>query len=138
MRKFALDSQKVRMIAVFYKKQFQTDGSTSWTYIDLEIPGVESWGPYLESIIAYTNSENLTNLFQWKLVSYWSMDGRVWSNPSDVFSGITSSGQAVQTAFSTASALGPIMRYAVAVSNESGTAIERGVLSLALAFNFKS
>lgn len=131
-------SNKVRVLPVFYKKQLQTDGSTSWSYMDVDLPDAEGLGPYVESIIAYTSSESFTTSFQWKLVCYWSLDGRNWSTPTDVFSAITGSSTTIQTAFSTASALGPIMRYAIAVSNETGTAIERGVCSLALAFVFKS
>jgi len=130
--------QKVVLLTVCYKMQLQTDGTTGYSFIDLDLPDAASFGPYVESVIAYTSTENRTANFQWKIVSYWSIDGRNWSTAVDLFSAITGNGNTIQTAFTTASALGPIMRYAIAVANGSGTAIERGVVTVSLAFTFKS
>jgi hypothetical protein len=128
--------QKVVLLPVCYKMQLQTDGTGSYSFIDLDLPDAANYGPYVESVIAYTSTENRTTNIQ--IVSYWSIDGRNWSTAVDLFSVITGNGNTIQTAFTTASALGPIMRYAIAVANGSGSAIERGVVTASLAFTFKS
>ena len=134
----SVPQQKVVVVPAFYKMQLQTDATGSYSFIDLDLPDIAHWGPHVQEIIVYTATENITTNFTWKLVAYWSIDGRNWSTSVDLFSAISANGNTIQTAFSTASALGPIMRYAIAVANGSGSAIERGVVTASLAFTFKS
>ena len=133
--------QKVVLIPLFYKKQLQTDGTTTFTYIDVDVPQAAEYGPYLESIVAYTTTESKTANFSWKIGFFWSLDGRRWnpaSTPIDLFSAITSNADTIQTAYSTTTNFGLKMRFVVATANTSGTAIERAVCGAVLAFIFKS
>ena len=133
--------QKVVVLPMFHKKQLQTDGTTTFTYIDVELPQATDWGPYLESIVAYTTTESKTANFSWKVGFFWSMDGRRWnpsSTPVDLFSAITTNADTVQTAYSTTTNFGLKMRFVICVANASGSAIERAVCSCALSFVFKS
>ncbi len=134
----ARPQQKVVVVNSFYKKQLQTDGTTVFSYMDLEIPQAMEWGPYLESVQVHTNTENKTTNFTWKLVLYWSIDGRQWNVPVDLFSAISNNGGVIQIAYTTNTQFGLYMRYAIGVANGSGTAIERAVCTAALAFTFKS
>lgn len=133
--------QKVVLIPLFYKKQLQTDGTTTFAYIDVDVPQAAEYGPYLESIVAYTTTESKTANFSWKIRFFWSLDGRRWnpaSTPIDLFSAITSNADTIQTAYSTTTNFGLKMRLVVATANTSGTAIERAVCGAVLAFIFKS
>lgn len=131
---------KVFVAPAFYKMQLQTDGTTTVTYIDLDLPDIIELGPYLESITAHTSTENKTTNFTWRISFYWSVDGRRWNptTPIDLFSGIAANGDVIQTAYSTTTNFGLKMRFCIAVANASGTAVERAVCSCALAFTFKS
>lgn len=134
-------AQKVVVLPLFYKRQMTTDGTQTFSSIDVDLPSALEWGPHLESITAHTSTENLTTSFSWKLGFYWSLDGRRWnpsSNPVDLISAITANGDTVHTAYSTTVNFGLKMRYIAAVANTTGTSIERALCSAALAFTFKS
>lgn len=133
--------QKVILLPLFYKKQLQTDGTTTFSYLDIELPQAVEYGPYLDSIVAYTTTENKTANFSWKISFYWSIDGRRWNptnTPVDLFSAITANADTIHPAYSTSTTFGLRMRFVVSVANTSGTAIERAVCGAVLAFIFKS
>ena len=134
--------QKVILLPLFYKKQLQTDGTTTFSYMDVELPQAAEYGPYLDSIVAYTTTENKTNNFSWKISFYWSNDGRRWNPinniPVDLFSAITANADTIQPAYSTSTTFGLKMRFVVSVANTGGTAVERAVCGAVLAFIFKS
>ena len=133
-----MKSDKVKVFPICFKKQVQTDGSTTPSYIDLKLDAALLFGPYLESIQVHTATENRTSNFQWNLVFWWSLDGRQWEGPVDLFTAITANGAVIQPAYTTTTQLGLQMRYGLAVANTSGTAIERAVVCSALVFTFKS
>ena len=137
----SIPTQKVVVLPLFYKKQLQTDGTTTFSYIDIELPQAYEWGPYLESITAHCTTENRTTNFSWKISFFWSTDGRRWnptSTPLDLFSAVSSNTDTIQTPYTTTSTFGLKMRYVISVANTSGTAIERAVCGCARAFTFKS
>lgn len=132
-----IPQSNVRVVQFFAERPVQTDGTTSWREIPLDVPETVEWGPYLEQIIAVTESRNDTTNFQWKVVLYWSMDGSEWSGPTDLFSALSSGpGRAVQTAFTTKAQMGPKMRYALAVSNSTDTNVEAAEVSCSCYFEF--
>ena len=115
--------------------------NAAWTYHEIDLPEVANWGPHLFSIIAHTNSEYMSTNFTWKLVFWRSNDGKTWvpTTPNDLFQVIsigTRDGDILQAAFSTSSEFGLHIKFGIAVKNGSGSAIETGVISAALAFNF--
>lgn len=130
--------QKVRVQSFVQKMQLQTDGSTTPSYIDIEVPDALEWGPYLESIQVQTATENRTSQFTWRVVFWWSIDGRRWNGPVDLFSAVSANQDVIQTAYSTGTAFGLYMRYGIGLANASGTNIERAVCSATLVFTFKS
>ena len=130
--------QKVVILPIFFKKQLQTDGNTSPSYMDLELDRAEEWGPYLTSIQAHTSTENRTANFTWRVVFWWSFDGRRWNGPTDLFSSVSANADTVQTEYTTNTTFGLKMKYGIAVANASGTALERAVCSGVLVFTFKS
>lgn len=135
----AMPGSKVEVVPVCYKLQLTTDTTTSLSYLDVDLPlAVKDYGPHLDSIIAYTSSENMTTNFRWLLAFYWSIDGRRWSptTPTALFSEVSTNGDIIQTPYS--ANFGPNLRIVIGVRNNAGTAVERGVVTAALAFVFKS
>lgn len=134
----ATPGQKVVLLAALTKEQVQTDTTTSDSYIDLSsLDAAREWGIHLSSVTCFTLTENATANFRWKLGFFWSIDGRKWSaTPIDLFSFISANGDVIQTAVT--SGFAPLMRYVLIVKNASGAALERGVLTCGVAFEFKS
>ena len=133
-----ISGQKVRILPLFFKRQLQTDGTTTPAYMDLELDEALEWGPYLESIQVHTSTENRTSNFTWRVVFWWSVDQRRWNGPTDLFSAVSANQDVIQTAYTTTTNFGIYMRYGIATSNASGTAVERAVCSGTLVFTFKS
>lgn len=117
----------------------QTDGSTSESYLQLDLPGTEEWGPYLESIQALTVTKNATPQLWWELIVSWSNDGVSPATPFTALtgSGISSDDQTVETAV-TSGFGGRIMRFAIGCKNQSGTNVETALVWVWLVFTFKS
>ena len=132
--------EKVRVVPAAYKFQLATDGATQGVrYVDLELPQVVEWGPYLEQITATTQTESRSPQFKWKVVFWWSVDGREWSSTSlDLFSYVSADGSVIQPAYPTTTQFGPKMRFALAAENVSGTNVESATVTLLLAFQFRS
>ncbi len=137
LRTFA-GQPKVRVVGFIQKMQLQTDGTTTPSYIDIQLPEALEWGPYLDSLQVQTSTENRTAQFTWRVVFWWSIDGRRWNGPVDLFSAVSANQDVIQTAYSTTTNFGLYMRYGIAVANASGTNIERAVCSATLVFTFKS
>lgn len=129
---------KVRVVPVVTQYLLNSDASTTWIYIDLDLPEVALWGPYLESITAHCDTVNRTPQFQWKIVTYYSTDGVKWSQASDVFAAITANGPSIPAAYTGVQTFGLHLRFALAASNISGTAAEHAFVTCALAFQFRS
>ncbi len=102
-------------------------GGTTWTYIDIPVPGLEALGAYLASMTAHANTTGRTAYAEWKVVFWWSVDGKTWNPPSapvDLFAAIATDGQAIQTPFTDASKLGIHLRFAYAIRASQGVAVE--------------
>ena len=137
MRRKPLNSPVV-VIPVISQTRIASDGTTTFTYQDIELPEAEEWGPHLEGITAHTITRGISANYAWKIVLYWSIDGRNWNGPTDLFAAVSAVGDVIQTEFTTATALGLKLRFAVGVANVTGTAIETGNITAALAFRFKT
>lgn len=130
---------KVMIIRIADAARLQSNSSTSWSYLELDLPEIEDLGPYIESIVVHTNTVGATANHAWKLVTWWTLDDRNFIGPTDVFAPIVAgSGPAIQPAFTTASAFGLRMRYALAVRNNTGTAPETAAVDAWLQITFKS
>lgn len=95
-------------------------------------------GTNFESIQVHTATESRTSNFTWRVVFWWSVDGRRWNGPVDLFSAVSANSDVIQTAYSTTTTFGLQMRYGIGLANASGTAIERAVCTASLVFTFKS
>jgi hypothetical protein len=96
------------------------------------------WGPYLLSITAHTETEVKSANFQWKLVCYWGLDGQTWSTATDVFAYQSAAEKKIQADFTDKTRMGVKMRYALVCSPTTGTAREQALVTLVLAFQFRS
>lgn len=131
---------KVIVVPLVHKYLVATDGQSQvWNYIDVPLPEVEDFGPFIMGITAHTRSENMTANVSWKVVFWWSVDGKSWSSPVDLFSAITYSASpvdSIKTEYTTVNTFGLTMKFGLAVQNTTGTASERAVVTCALAFKF--
>lgn len=134
-----IPQSNVRVVQFFAERLVQTDGTANWREVPIDAPEVLPWDPYLFQIVPVTESRNDTANFEWKVVVYWSMDGSEWTGPTDLFAPLSAGpGRAIQSAFTDASKMGPQMRYAVAVRNSGGGAIESAELSCSCYFEFRT
>lgn len=129
--------QKIRLHVFVYKYLLFVKGTT-WSYIDLELPDLEGLGPFIESITPHTLTEGRTTNMEWKIVFYWSIDGRTWSGPVDLFSAVTTDGNAIQTDYTTKTALGIKMRYALAGRSSSADTEEKATITALGAFSYQT
>ncbi len=134
-----VSGQKVVVHTVATRLLLMTSGiDASEMVFDLPTGDMAAYGPYLSSITGHFQTDARTANFQWKLVSYWSIDGVSWSAAADVFAWVTSSTPTIAPPFTDAAKLGIKMRYALVCKPISGTAREQGQVSCALAFEFKT
>ena len=132
-------SQIVQVVQLFFKKQITTDGTTTPSYIDIDSDEIKSLGPYLAGITLMTKTENRTAQHNYKIVFWWSLDGRQWSaSPVDLCTTISGSGDVIHTEFTDATKLGIQIRLAIEVVNGSGGNVERAVSSAWLVLRFKN
>ena len=131
-------SSIVRVVQLMYKKQLISDGTTTYSYMDVDTDEFEDWGPYLTSIQIHTSTENRTANHKWVVALYWSADGRQWAGPVALHTEATTASDVIQTAYTTNTQLGLHLRLAIGVANTSGSAIERAVASAWAVFTFKS
>lgn len=133
-----LPSSKVALVCIAKGVRLTSNSTTTWTNVDLELDEIAHWGPWIESITGIVNTIGATTNHSYKVVQYWSVDGRNWNGPFDLFTAITAgSGSAIQTAY-TGATFGPIMKYALAVRNNTGTAAETATVDVWLQITFKS
>lgn len=129
---------KVRVVPFVYKALLQSDGSQTYRHIELELPEIEEWGPHLEAIIVHTETESRTANHDWKMVLWFSIDGKNWNGPHDIFNAVTTAGQVIQPAFTSGDKLGLKIKLALAVRSSTGTALDSAIVSAAGAFKFLS
>lgn len=133
------EKRKVVVLQLCNRTTIQSNRTTTETYLQVDLDGTESWGPYLESIQALTVTKNATANLWWEAVVTWTNDG---VNPNTPFTGlcgagITADGQAIQTAV-TSGFGGRIMKFAIGVKNASGSALESGLIWVWLVMTFKT
>ncbi len=134
-----IQGQKVRVHTVATKLLLQTTGiDANEVILDLPPGPMAEYGPYLSAVTGHLQTEARTAQFQWKLTCQWSLDGVNWSAAADVFTWVTSSTPTITVPFTDAAKMGLKMRYSLACKPMSGTAREQGMVTLALAFEFKS
>ncbi len=135
----AVSGQKVVLHTVATRLMMQTNGIDA-TEIVLDLPpgDMAGYGPYLTSITAHVQADARTANFQWKVVSYWSIDGVNWSTASDVFAYVSTGTPSIQAPFTDVAKLGIKMRYALVCKPSSGTAREQAFVTCVLAFEFKT
>ncbi|GEM_PF-1474004 len=138
MPELAAPSAAVRLVSMADKVTLQTDGTTTWQYMELE--DVPEWakrsGPYLEGIAAHTATVNPSPQFEWKITFQWTTDGRAWSGHVDLFPALTTGGNVVHPEYTTKSTFGLRMRWFLAIRSTSGTTIETGMVTAVAAFRF--
>lgn len=129
---------KVVMKQLVAQMAIQTDKTGTMSYLQVDLPGTEEWGPYLESIQALTVTINSTANLYWDCICSWTNDGVNVETPfTSLTGGITDDGQTVESAV-TSGFGGRLLRFAIGCKNSAGTELESGVISVWLVFTFKT
>ncbi len=129
----------VRMVTLFKERLFTTNGTGSYVLVRVSPKQLENIGPFLDGIIAYAICRDKSANFEFKLIGEWSNDGETWSAfGGDIVPATTANGQVVSANYTTAQDFGLYVRFLVGVKPSTGTAIETGVLTLALGLQLKS
>lgn len=129
------------MVPLTHKLLAQTDGTTTGDVIlDIVCAQVEGWGPHVQAITAYTLLEQKSANFQWRVVMYTSLDGINWAVGGNLFanSTATTASGVVQADFTDKTKMGLHIRLSIVCSPATGTARESGVVTVALAFDFRT
>ena len=132
---------RVIVVPVADRVRIQTKGDDGNTdvILDVDLPEITHWGPHTLTITPHTKLESKTTNFRWKAVLYTSIDGINWSAPpADLFAYSTAASYVIQGDFTDKSKLGLFIRVALVCSPATGSAIESGVVTLALAFEFRA
>lgn len=123
----------VTVVPLVYKHALQSDGQQSWRYLDLDLPNITRQGPNLASIQLETLTEGRTAQHEWKVVLFYSLDGKLWSLPVDLVGAISANGDLVHNAFTDTTKFGLHIRLALAVRSASGSNLDSAIVS-AVAF----
>jgi hypothetical protein len=127
-----------RLSAAVSNLTVQSDRTTSYSFLQIELPEAEGYGPYLSSIRVLTVGRNRTANHLWKVVAQWSLDGTTFSNV-DLSGVVSANGQLIHPAVNTGDVLtAPILRFAVGVANSTGTALEQATCSGWGVFTFQT
>jgi hypothetical protein len=114
---------RVMVIPFADNEQFTTSGGTSFEYFELSsLEPLRYFGPWISSITAHTRVNSIAANTEWKIVFFWSVDGKNWTGPTDLFAAQSTSGNVIQTPYTTRTTFGLQMRYAVGLRVTTGTA----------------
>ena len=131
--------QKVRVVPMVSQYLLQSNGvDTTEVVVDVPSAAIADWGPHLMSITAHTGTEAKTTNFRWKAYLYWSLDGVVWSSPTELFAWETNAGSKIQNPFTDAAKLGLHIRVALVGSPTNSNAREQALVTLVLVCEFKT
>lgn len=134
-------ANSVVVVGLTHKLLVQSDGTTGGDVVlDVSLPLVERWGPHIDAITAHTLLEQKSANFQWRVVIYTSLDGVNWAVGGNLFANSTATTAAgvVQADFTDKTKLGLHIRFSIVCSPTTGTARESGVVTVALAFDFRT
>ena len=131
--------QKIQLVAVARRFQLVSDGSTTWTYVNVDLGDSEAWGPFVEQITAHTQTIGATARLEWKPVFWWGFDdANVVMGPVDLVAAIVTNGTVIGTPYTATNTLGLKMRFGLAVRSSSAGAPDRGLVSCVLSFQFRT
>lgn len=130
---------KIIVVALCEDKLYRTDGTTTYIADIIDVAQIRALGPMIAQMRVHYVCESATTNFRAKVTSSWSVIGRTWSTPVDLNTAVVGDHTgSIGSWYVTDSAFGLLMRYAIAVSNNSGDAIESGRLSVFLEIELKS
>ncbi len=130
---------KVIMVPVCLDDLYRTDGTTTYLLDIKDIPELRELGPAIAKIRAIWVAEGATSNFRGRVTMAWSALGRTWSTPVEIFAPLTGPQTGTIGAWYTDDAnFGPLLRFAIEVSNAAGAAQESGRLSVMLQVELKS
>ena len=93
---------KVMVFELFVEVFLQTDGTTSFTYTEADIPDLEDLGPYIESMYVLSVTRTRTTNHAWNVAITGSNTGRTYNTPVTIISSdVAANGEATHGLYST-------------------------------------
>jgi len=130
---------KVIVIQLTEQELMRTDGSnTTWLLNIIEARRFARLGPNIAKLRVELEVESATANFSIRFTTAWSVSGRQWAAPSEIFASVTGNQQLIGAWFSDDSKFGIHMRVAAEVKNAAGTAIESARVTAYLVIETKS
>lgn len=133
-----------RVAIVPLVKEYRLASSGSPSYVDLTLPDIELWGPYLEAITIHQKTVNRSGTHAWNVALQYGLDGKSWWGGSpialdgytslfgaDIDSNITT----VSADFNNTSYFGLRLQLALRVTGGLGDA---AIVTAFAAFRFRS
>ena len=123
------------VIPLAYNLLLTSDGTTTDSYVQLDVPELEDLGPYIKQITLHSDTQRRTTNFGWNVVIWRSFDGRdLWAGPDKIVTAadITANGYVVQPPLTDVSKFGLKLRAALSAANTTGTAMEQANVSATL------
>ena len=132
---------KTLVIPLFEDLFLRSDGTTSYRYVEVEVPDLETLGPQIESMYLCTVTKNHTSTdHAWNVALSGSNSGRTWSTPTEILTtDITAEGEAVHAAYTDAQVFGWLrLKVLAATRNASAGSAESGLVSAWLVVTLKT
>lgn len=125
-------NEKCQVMMLCYKKLIQTKSDGSEAIYELDTPEIEGIGPHLEGMTPHTLLESSDASFQWKVVYWWSLDGRTWVGPANMFADSTTGVPTIHAEVTDPTTFGLHMKWGLACSAVSGSSRLSGSVTVAL------
>lgn len=128
--------RKVLVISLCTDRQF-TSQVASYRCFVVGPRVLANIGPQIQDIVGQARGKDFSALFKWKLVADKSVDGELWEQfANGIIAEQTATGQIVAPAHTARTDYANNIRFAVGVSNVSGTNTEIGNLTTFAAITF--
>lgn len=134
-----IPNQKTVVVQLLRNVALASDGTTTFSYLDPEIPELEEWGPYIERITILTVTTNRQTNHAWGVFASWSLLGREWSDPENLHTVITADGETVQAGYTTrVEFAGRRLKLLAGVRNVTGSAQQSALVSAWAVIDFQT
>jgi len=131
--------RKVLLFVLADDMPLQTDGAQVYRTVVVRAPAdLARLGPFIEKVRVHWVGSNFSTNFQARVISEYSVNGEIWSAPSEILPGQLADGQVVGNYFTTDNQFSLNMRYSIQTQNEAGTSIETGRVTAVLEVVLKS
>lgn len=133
--------QKTRIFELCPLTLLPTDGTTSTTYVDLDVPGLERAGTDIEQMQVLTATNQRMSAHSWAVYVTWLNKGRTWSTPVAITANLEADAETIETAYTSANLTnfaGLKMKLLLGTKNVSGALRNTALVRAWLVVRYRS